>query len=621
MRAHFFFLFALLVGACFGETFVRLRLHRFAEDEDRLTVRSYAGHPEHLLALTVAFAVPRAFHSDALWNESATQGDLPGLYAGVYLSNADPLGRELTPGNGPGGTLLSLPRLRMQSLGTAHTWAVNMTLAQPAAFSTRGLFLLGPGSAVWLKARYARVTRTELQLRDSLSDLPSSDYRPLPCQWRDPQGRCVLQQDAYALRVEDRATGHAHIVHVNASGTRVILDLDSYTTHLPRSVAARLREDAKAKPSARRVDWIAPGTNTAWLLARASDLTSSALQTAALGERPRYAVSESSEHDDIIIGRQVALRQFSEMIYDSSEATWYVRAADVSETYTVTVRWVIAIALAVQALLVGRQMLNPDKLSIPHVYAWLYESGRWQRSKERPRHLQHWAYSLAVVTVACVQLILGLVYIGKGVDVDLPRVPALRATGITLTVAATLFAVVHLVLVVFVHLRGQYTLSLEFAASATYSLVGLSGLAASLLPRASQATCEMILLALLLALIVFFMLLHALVSVVVIPRRLLFTATAGDRAHFQQQTFLWVVMACLLTGLSLALVFLGGDLVFVDSVALMSVRMGTESASLLAQGLLLIVVACCVCFVLVETLQVDYRRWRRLQRVTEAKSD
>jgi hypothetical protein len=621
MARRIFFLFVLLVSACVAETFVRFRLHRFEEDEDRFTVQAYTGHPEHLLALTVAFAVPRTFHSEALWNESAMQGDLPGLYAGLYLSSGDVLARELSPGTGPEGTLLSLPHLRMQSLGTAHTWAVNNTLLQPAAelrvaFSTRGLLLLGPGSAAWLKARYARLTRTELQLRDAI-DL--SGYHALPCHWRDTLGRCVLQQDGYTLRVEDHRSGRARIVNVSAPGRRVILDLDSYTTRLPRNdVAGRLRGDDKGRPSARRIDWIAPGgSSVAWLLARDSDLVPHALQSNNVNQRkPRYAVSESTDHDDIVIGRQLALRQFAEMVYDSSEATWYVRAADVSEAYTLTVRWVIAISLALQALLIGRQLLNPDKVRVSHVYTWFYSSGR----RVGEPHLLHWGYSLALVATAGVQLILGLVYAGKGADVDLVRLPTLRATGITLIVAGALFALVHVVLVgLMTWRRTPHTLSLEFVASATYVLLALCGLAGALLPRASQGTCEMVLLSTLLAVLVFLVVFYGTVSFVVIPRRLLFAARSGNRAHFQQQTLLWIAMAIILTALALAFVFTGGELVFVDSVALMSVKSSAKSSALLAQGLLLLIVVVGVGIVFIETLVVDLRRLKALERV--GKSD
>jgi hypothetical protein len=624
LMARWLLIFALLllVGVCSAETFLRLRLYRLAEDEDRFTVQAYAGHPEHLLALTVAFAVPRAFHSEALWNESATQGDLPGLYAGLYMSSTDPLARELMPNTGPEGTLLALPRLRMQSLGTAHTWAVNNTLSQLAvelrvSSATRGLLLLGPGSAAWLKARYARFTRNELQLRDSV-DL-TSGYHALPCRWRDAQGRCVLQQDTYALRVEDRRSGRTHVVNVSAPGRRVILDLDSYTTRLPRNdVAGRLRGDDKGGPSARRIDWIAPGGDSVtWLLARDSDLTPHALQSSDVDQRwPRYAVSEGAEHDDIVIGRQLALRQFAEMVYDSDEATWYVRAADVSETYTLAVRWVIALSLVLQSLLVGRQLLNPDKVQVAHVYTWLYAGGRPAGAS----HLLHWVYSLALVVTSGVQLILGLLFVGRGADVDLVRLPALRATGTTLSVAASLFALMHMVLVgLMTWRRAQHTLSLEFAASTTYILLGLCGLAGALLPRASQGTCEMLLLSTLLAVLAFLMVFYGTVSFVVVPRRLLFTAKRGNRAQFQQQTLLWIAMAIILTTLALALVFTGGELVFVESVALMSVKSSAQTAVLLAQSLLLLVVVAGVGVVLAETFSADLRRLKTVESV--GKSD
>lgn len=597
-------LICLLVGACFAETFVRLRLKHTDEDEERLTIQAYAGHPQRMLALTVAFAVPRNLHSEALWNETATQGDLPGLYAAVYISSADPLSRELVESEGT--TVMMLPRLRLQSLGTKHSWNVNALFQQPALelhvpYSNRGLFLLGPGSATWLKARYARIMRNELQLRDTI-DL--TGYHPLPCQWRDEKGRCVLEQGGFRLRLEDK-TGAVRFEKVEESGNRVILDLDSYTTQLPEAVSSRL---LGKKPTSQRIDWAPPNGGPSWLLARASDLTPSALQSSS--ER-RVAYATSKYEDDLVIGRRLALRLFSEMIYDSSEATWYVRAADTTERYNLSVRWVIAISLVLQALFVGRQLLHPGQVGVTNLLDSLY-AGVPRASETRP-HILHWAYSIAVVVTACVQLVLGQVYLGAGADVDFVRIPALRGTGIALSVMGAALTLVHFaLLIVMKRERERHTLNVEFIAGATYTLVGLCGLSAALLPRASQGTRELVLLAALLALLVFYIIFHVMVSVHIIPRRFLYTASKGNPVLFQQQTLLWVVSSLLFTALGLALVFSGGDFVFAESVAIMTIKSSAATAVLLAQSLLLAVVITCVWVVQLEVFDVDLRHLRSI---------
>jgi hypothetical protein len=437
-------------------------------------------------------------------------------------------------------------------------------------------------------------------------------YSALPCQWRDPRGRCVLQQDAYELRLHDKSD-HVRTLKVAAPGRRVILDLDSYTTQLPRNVSSRLRSEPGKSPSSLRIDWIPTSSGPGWLLARASDLTSQALQSGS-EKKATYAVS-ATDDDDLIIGRQLALRLFAEMVYDSAEATWYVRAANVSESYSLTVRWVLAISLVLQALLIGRQLLNPNQVKFAHVLESLYSR---RRRAEEP-HILHWGYSMAVILTACVQLVLGQVYVGQGTDVDLVRISALRAVGITLSVAGACFALTHLVLMGIMKQRVLYTLSLEFVASATYILIGLCGLCAALLPRAAQGSTEIVLFATLLVLLIFFMTNCALVGAQVVPRRLLYKANQGDRVLFQQQTLLWIALSVVLIGLALALVFTGGDLVFAESVALFSAKVSPATAALLAQCLLLVIILVGVFVVLVETLDVDMRRMKALS--SQEKSD
>jgi hypothetical protein len=593
-------LLALFVVACSAETLVRFRLRRFAEDDDRFTIQSYAGRPERAFPLTLSFSVPRAFYSAALWDESATQGDLPGLYAAVYLSSADPIRRELAerPGMIGANALVALPRLRLQSLGTSHTWPVNATVAQPAlelhaAYSNRGLFLLGPGSAVWLKARFARLSATELQLRDSIN---LAGYRALPCQYRDARGRCVLQQDAYVLHLEANS-GHVRTVHVKAPGSRVILDLDSYDTILPSAVAARLRKSSTQRNATARVDWAPLDGGPSWLLARASDLTPAALQSGGTS-RAAYAVAESG--DDLVIGRALALRLFAEMVYDSSTATWYVLAADVSERYSAGVRWVLALSLILQALLMARQLLSPDQITFGNVLESLYAP----KAPATEPHVLHWGYSCALVATAVVQLALGQVYLGAGADTDLVRVAALRDLGITVSVAAGCFVALHVALLVVMKVKATYTWSFEFIASATYVQTGLCGLGAALLPRAAQGTAEIVLLAAILALLLFLTSYYFLAAGHVIVRRFL-ARRPKSHSLFTQTTLVWASFAAVQFAFVVAFVFAGAEFVFAETVALLSVMSGAATAVSLTQGLFLVILIACVYVVQAEVLDVD----------------
>ncbi len=524
------FLFLLLITSLVSgdrrDTTVRFRLRRFGDDHERMTVLAKAGHPERELPLTLTFTVPSAFHSEALWSESATQGDLPGLYAAIYVFADDrALQRELGVSSYVSDDLLSAPTLRLESLGEEHFWIANTTrdpvgqLGVAPSSKSRGFFMLGPGSAVWLKARYAQIERQELILTNTLKKQQLQHRITLACAARDEKGRCVLAPEGYTVRTHTRSG----VVTNLASAGRLILDLDAYATILPGTLAGSLRRAVRHPNDAEAVhwiEWIVPSSSSQpLLLARAKELQSSVLQQDETAGAAFVSVA-GGHGTDLILGRELLTRLFSELTYDSSDAVWYALAADTSETYSETVRWVMTILLIAQAFLVARHLLNPHELSLTHVLKINLKLARASSNKKN-KHLYVLPvyYSMAVVVVAALQVILGLVYLGTGSGVDPQRAAALLIFAHWNLGIASGFAALLLLSWVLLYLY-EPTYSLEYLIGTAYVTLGICGLMACLLPRAAQGLLELALLCALVFLLLFLLSYHFFGTLVVLIVRL-----------------------------------------------------------------------------------------------------
>lgn len=603
-------------------THARFRLRRASEDSERMSIEAYAGHPERSIGLTLTFATPATFHSPDLWQESATQGDLPGLHAAIYMSSDDPLAQELVAGNGPSGTLLALPRMRLVSLGTRHTWAVNTSFRQPAAevrvpYSNRGLFLLGPSSALWLKTRYARLTQNELLLTDTLPQLHDArrrtDYVRLPCVGRDAYSRCVLALNnatSAALRLRSAKHGTNVEPRTLPGPSRIVLDLDSPTTLLPSSLASRLLGSSAASASM-VLEWLVPDAAGAWPLAHADDLSSSALQDSRT-RHAAYAVVATGDADVLVIGRPLAMRLFGEMVYDSGEAAWYVRAADTSDTYNEpVVRWVLAVSLVAMALLLGRQLLHPAQVELANLLESLYVGT--QRLSPLGARALHWLNAVLICGTAIVQCILGLVYLDRGAGVIADRVPVLRAVGIVLAAAvAVLVVAVGWLMVAVRRDRGMYTPTVMYFVGVFYTIICVCGLALAVLPRAARGTPEIVLLATLLGLLVFFVVHVIMTGLHVIPRRLLYRATRGNQINFRRHTVLWLAALTCAAAFLFALLLAGIETVAIEGVSALAVLSSDTAIANLARALLVTVMLVSVWMTQMLALVVDMWQYRRL---------
>ncbi len=532
-------LLLLFLSATSATDDIHFRLYRFGDEHERMTILAHAGHPERLLPLTLSFTVPVAFHSDALWTESATQGDLPGLYAAIFLLANDPIRFELSSTNLPQG-LMALPTLQLESLGSEHFWSVNVTsdpssqLGIRPSGKSRGFFMLGSGSAVWLKSRYAKIGRSELTLSDTLPKQGPATV--LPCNGRDSAGRCILTSKSYTLRY--------HLVsgktETETIAGRVLIDLDSYATTLPMNASGRLRHGSMHTSDLGAVvymDWGIAKTN--FPLARASDVLPTALQDEA---GPAYVV-DGGASQDLVLGRELLTRLFSEMTYDSSEAVWIMTSADTSATYTEGVRWTLAILLVVQAFLVGRQLLSPTHLMLTHVLTPTLQWRSVSRLKDGSVHVLPVYYSVGLVVVAVLQLILGQIFVGTGFGVDPLRAGMLTVFGWwNLGLACGFFAL--LLASWTLMMKRDYHWSFEFFQNIAYVNLGLNGLMAALLPRAVQGQVELILLGALIVLQIFllsYVILSALVMLIV--RRHMVTSKSDPRKDIYEYTnLLWYLV-------------------------------------------------------------------------------
>lgn len=595
-------------------TDIRFRVRRYADESNHMTILPSAGHPARAFPLTVAFSVPQSFHSEGLWNESATQGDLPGLYAAVYVASADPMRRELVSharlGLAP-SALLSQPTLRLHSLGHAHSWAVNASNYSPAAevgvaYSqavSRGFFLLGPGSAAWTKARFALVSHSELRLVDKAP--PSlATLVPLVCKWRDARGRCVLDQGSIVLRyhlADERTRDEALTQHA----PRLILDMDTFSTVLPRTVAARLLRgvhDTVAYNRTLRVEW--RGLH----LASADDVLPGAAESAS--GRPIHVVSADETTNDIVLGSAAALALFSEMVYDSSTATWYVCPSDPSNEEPEAARVAIAILLILQAFAMARQLLNPRQITTREVLESL--SGRpvtRAAFNARDAHVLHWAYSGILLVLALVQIILGQVYLPRGACTGSFHADAIAAFGLVNAVAAGFSAVIHVTVMSQMQFGWPRTWSYEYIAGATYINVGLAGIMGSLLPQAVKGFTAFLLLAVLIMLQLFLLIYACLGSLVVFIRRAMrWTSRLRGVSRLSRATDIFWLTLCLgyatFVGASIGT---GADIVLLETIAVLNTELDPILARPMAYAILAILAIASTFIVFVEVQDIDTR--------------
>ncbi len=610
--------FALLTLTTCASTDIRFRVRRFADESNRLTILPSAGHPARAFPLTVAFTVPLSFSSEGLWNESMTQGDLPGLYSAIYIASADPVRKELASHARLGlssSMLLGLPTLRLRSLGHSHEWAINATNYSPVTevgvvynpAVSRGLFLLGPGSAVWTKARYAAISHAELRLTDKP---PSSLHKfvPLPCVWRDARGRCILDQGAITLRYH-LANEHIHDEALTAHSPRVVLDMDTFSTVLPRDVAARLRRgasDTLAQNRTLRVEWVSRhhGGGPVLHLASATDVLSSALQTAT--GRPMHVVSSDENTNDIVLGSAAALQLFSEMVYDSSTATWYVCPTDPVDVEPEAARMVIAALLVLQAFAMARQLLNPRQITTREVLESL--SGRAVKLRAL-KHVLHWAYSVVLVVIALVQIILGHVYLPRGACTGSFHADAIATFGIVNAVAAGFSLIIHATVMSQMHFGWPRTWSYEYIAGATYTNIGLAGIVGSILPAAVKGFTAFVLLATLIVLQLFLLTYSALGSLVIFLRRVMrWSSRVHGVSRLSQTTdVLWLLLCLGYIAFAGATIGTGADIILLETIAVLNTELDPVLARPMAYSVLAIVAIASTFIVFVEVQDIDTR--------------
>lgn len=389
---------AVALVAASVERSLTFGVRQIHNEDGRLSLVLYTGHPSRAVTLNIKWSLPGETAGDPApaWLSGqarpARLTDLPGRYPALHLTRGDPLGQTAIRMSGGGGTAglplspAEYPRLRIQSRGQ-YMW-IPVNVSSTPDYSTagshhRGAFYIGPGSFLYTQWRYAALGKSVLSLSNDAPPPPSRGPRTrLPCSHFDASNRCVLTHVENALSLQDGrgdVTPLALFPSWKHATIHVVWDTESSYSVLPSGLYAALRHGS------------APGSGPRWhalqwmgrALARPQDVgdggnhaftgttttMSNDAGTAALVSGPEFVVSPSENvtleafpNTYIIkLGRRTLNRLFGEMVYDSSEAAFYVIF---SEEQPLAVKWVLAVLAGVQAFLVARFLVSPYNLSL-----------------------------------------------------------------------------------------------------------------------------------------------------------------------------------------------------------------------------------------------------------------
>jgi hypothetical protein len=360
----------------------------------------HAGHPIKDLPLQLVVGTPLPDFRAAM--ADATAYDLPGQYAAVVIPPSDPLVRAELSGPSDAG-LLFAPRLVATTRGQVLTLPVNTSAAAAASGlltnrAARGLFILGPGSSVWLQWRYALLGPDALTLtnEEAVVDWPTTPLR-LACQAYDTLGRCTLPG-------------------------QVVLDFERSTSVLPDDAyAALLTGDRHAVQTLL-------GGHVVTLATRAH----------VSSGQPEFVVASTADAGTAtVLGRRTLTRLFGgTLLFDSATHTWTATLAAADQPATQDSRlYVLAVAsVALSLLLLARFYVSTGNVRLRYAMATLFSTNRM--------------YTPALDRVQLVVVHLSLVFVLAGswtgyvclVDTPEPGRALLEPATLAAAVGATVFA-------------------------------------------------------------------------------------------------------------------------------------------------------------------------------------
>jgi hypothetical protein len=390
-------------------------------DDDREQIVAYAGHPSRARSFTLLFAVPKST-GIRMNGYNATDIDLPGQFAALYLNPNDPLSMPytnmMTSTDESSSSVINLPEIQLKTHNTLISFSLNITsmlMDLPVQGSlTQGALYVGPGSSIYSRWRYADYTRRHFTL--SQTRTVRKNEKQLQCETFDQHNRCVLSvAPGSVVRVYSDGRNEA-ILEI----TRVVLDFTSSASAMPPQLYGALRKSQETTEFtvnnvmeygwnghlfATYKDVSSGGGSSMGMYGGATDDRGIALTTT-----PKFVVTENT--DSLVLGRHTLTQLFRTWTYDSSTASFTVVFND--QELSEVIRATLALTSLLQALLLANYVMSPFNLSIRNVMLTPVPQRRTIFETSTSIVIRE---AMALI-LATIQAIVGLLYVGDGFGVD-----------------------------------------------------------------------------------------------------------------------------------------------------------------------------------------------------------